>query len=614
MSTDLFLLVPVDRYRVEYEVGAGAPFSDFDLAILRTVAEDEAGDLEQIAEMLALPRRLVIESLVELARVGWVSIGARAVGFSVTPLGRAALKDPQAFMPERLYTRAARILMERATGQVSSGRGVLYHTWRSLQDSGEWANYVPLQRDNNILRMDMGSVKALLRRDKNEWVRHIGEPVLQQEVWVKLHVEGDRIHGLPDAWRSTVTARIAHQFERPGLLSARPAFPGRVLRNRSITERTWRGSRDVSALVFGRRRHAELLTRAVNEAKSQVLIASAFINASVIEKDLGPLVIEATRRGVRVDLLWGYSAGEEEESKQRTLDALGRLKRSCVGLNLLRFNDAPSGSHAKLLAWNTADGRFQVCLGSYNWLSVRGGVQADDASFDEVSIVTSNPGIAGDLCTTMASLWVQADTSLLGGSDLWQHTAAHLERRATQELLALRQDVDEPVESEDEGASVPLTEPASIPSESGILELRQIRDQEHESLMREMLLAARTRIGVVSHKVGAKGIVRLASLPRPSEESADGPAVRVAVGEIQEDAAAMMESVEEAVRSASGTFVIHPGLHAKVLLADDSVLVSSYNFLSADPFATSVNAREVGVLIRSSELSDQVWAWIEGMH
>jgi hypothetical protein len=613
MSTDLHLLLPVDRYLVEYETGTGVPFSEFDLTIARAVADDGAVDLEKISELLALPQRLVIESLVGLARAGWVAVGARTAVFSVTPLGRKALKDPQVFMPERLHTRSARILMERSTGQVGSGNAVAYHTWRSLQEADEWAKYVVLDSDSGIPRMDTGSVKALLRRDKNEWIRHIGEPLLQQEVWVKLYVENDRIHGLPDAWRSAVTARIAQQLGRPSLHVGVQVTPGRALRKRNAIERTWHGDRNSTTLIFGRQDHSKALARALTEAKSQVLIASAFVSAAVIENDLGPLVIEATRRGVRVDLLWGYSAGEEEIDKRRTIDALADLKRACAGLNLLRYNEAPSGSHAKLLAWNTVDDRVHVCTGSFNWLSVRSEAQGAAPTPREVSVLTSNSGLVGDLCTTVASLWVQADASMLGCSDLWQHTAAHLERRATREQLALRAEDDEPSATDDGPASNLTSEPIGQNFDLDGMELRQVRDQEHESLMREMLLTARTRIGVVSHKIGAKGIVRLSSLPRHSEAVPVSVAVRVAVGELQDDAAPMMGDVEAAIQSVGGVFTVHPGLHAKVVLADDSMLVSSYNFLSADPFATSGNAREVGVLIRNRQLSDQIWAWIESI-
>ena len=42
-------------------------------------------------------------------------------------------------------------------------------------------------------------------------------------------------------------------------------------------------------------------------------------------------------------------------------------------------------------------------------------------------------------------------------------------------------------------------------------------------------------------------------------------------------------------------------MHAKVLVSDASACISSYNFLSADPFGTARKARELGVVLDGGE-------------
>jgi len=49
------------------------------------------------------------------------------------------------------------------------------------------------------------------------------------------------------------------------------------------------------------------------------------------------------------------------------------------------------------------------------------------------------------------------------------------------------------------------------------------------------------------------------------------------------------------VEQQGGRLVRIPKLHAKVLLSDRSGCVTSYNFLSTDPFGKLVGARELGV-------------------
>jgi len=56
-----------------------------------------------------------------------------------------------------------------------------------------------------------------------------------------------------------------------------------------------------------------------------------------------------------------------------------------------------------------------------------------------------------------------------------------------------------------------------------------------------------------------------------------------------------------------GGAVAHvPGMHAKVVVSDSSVCISSYNFLSADPFGTAKRARELGVVIESEAVARTV--------
>ena len=47
-------------------------------------------------------------------------------------------------------------------------------------------------------------------------------------------------------------------------------------------------------------------------------------------------------------------------------------------------------------------------------------------------------------------------------------------------------------------------------------------------------------------------------------------------------------------------------MHAKVLVSDASVCISSYNFLSADPFGTARRSREMGVVIEAGNVATRV--------
>ena len=182
--------------------------------------------------------------------------------------------------------------------------------------------------------------------------------------------------------------------------------------------------------------------------------------------------------------------------------------------------------------------------------------------------------------------------------DLWHHTAGLLERQAAAEfnISETSDERNDPAKALDTAITIKL-----------------VRDQEHEALMRDMLLTANHRVAVTSHKLGPKAPIRLESLRAASEESSPSVKVRIFVGEVLPEDSELVLAVEACARRAGGTFSILSGLHAKVVLADDAVLVSSYNFLSADPFGTATDAREVGFYLQGKAFADAAWTWVESL-
>ena len=591
------VLIPVDRYRVDYEVGSGAPFSALDFLVLKFVANDGATELDQLATAMSLPRRLLIESLVGLARAGWVAIGgASGGGFTPTTQGRLALMDDVLPEPEQVNLRHGFVLVERLTGLISSNRDVTYTTTKRLMEDGVWQQCTILPRARDLPRLDRGQVKHLLQRDKKkEWIRWVGEPWPQQQVWLQVHIDekASTVSGLPEIWRSALTMCIADSL-RLAQLSSERRLESDLRKGRwPAGEQAWVSSSSTITLLGGEASHVATLHRALAEAQTQVLIASAFANADVINNELAAPIKAAIARGVRVDLLWGYCVGRTPEQRKLTINALLALRKACTGRNMLRFNQAPTGSHAKLLAWDTHKG-FHVCVGSRNWLSARSTV---GSMARELSVITDHAGISSDFCTTIAGLWGgQSRLSLSGAPDLWHHTAALLEKKVADETSRLESISD-------------LEANASAPSK-GCITMRQVRDQEHEALMRDMLSGATRRAAVISHKLGRKAAIRLASLPSSAGVASPSVEVRILAGEAPHDDTELLANVDACVRGANGRFSILQGLHAKLLLADDAVLISSYNFMSADPFGTATDAREVGLYIRGSHVADDVWAWI----
>lgn len=595
MRNDQIVLIPVDRYRIDYEVGFGVPFSRIDALVLRAIARENATSLVALVEIFSLPRRVLIESLVALSRTGWVALGGGDEEFCVTRSGELALAEDILPTPDRISARQASVLVERISGQVASLRDLTYVTTRRLQESGEWDQCKRLPRNETLPSLDAGQAKPLLSRNKNEWIRWVSEPIPQQEAWLQLRIDTDRwrVRDMPEIWSTGLLPRLAEMLETPELSRWGLDEPSNVPPRSSSGHKSWTVNTSKARLLSTGAEHLEILTEALATARSQVMIASAFANADVIESDLSQKIIDATARGVRVDLLWGYSPGIAPEAREKTLKSLSALRKACSGHNMLRFNEKPSGSHAKLLLWDNARAKFTACVGTNNWMSVP--TRAYGLSHKELSFVTESSGFVSDICTTGSGLWVKGGGNT-GGDDIWHRTSSELERTA-----ALNSDIVNPTTENEVGIDGAL----------GDVTIRQVRDQEHEPLMRDLLLGAKERIGIASHKLGPKGMVRLASAEHGHTSGNLGRQVKVIIGEIPSEGNDVFQEIESLVGKLGGSVAIIPGMHAKVLVADDVVLLSSYNFLSADPFGTAVGAREVGVLIRGGGFSDLVWNWLE---
>jgi hypothetical protein len=598
MSSDKTVLIPIDRYRVDYEIGYGTPFSSFDLIVLGAIAEDQGRGLVDLARILCLPQRVLVESIVSLTRVGWVAVGRSDQEFEVTRAGRIAIESDDPPRPDQIEARQGSVVMDRLTGQLATLRDVSYWTTKRLQETqvegrSIWERAERLERNPHLPLLDAGRVKPLLRRgsEHSGWIRWIADPIPQLEAWLKVGVgPGGSISGIPDAWRAELEPRLSKLLGLSVLGKQDLRELGDTEAHTESARSWWVASPQQLGLVQGGAEHWAALQSAFDRAKSQLLIASAFASADVVEKSLRPLVVAAVGRGVRVDLMWGYSKGHGEDEK--TVRALKAIRAACSNGHLLRFNELPSGSHAKLLLWDDPIEGFHTYVGSNNWLSI---AQADyGANHLEVSVELRHSGIASDLCTTVAGLWSRTEAPLAGAADIWHRTAGDLER-----LVIGRDD-----ESRIDGCSR-----AADLNSAGRPILSVVRDLEHEKVIRDLLLNASRRVGIASHKLGPKAPIRLASLQYLPEASRDARRLQVVVGSRPENDGALREAYE-LVHRMGGDLKVRTGVHAKLVVADDAVLVSSFNPLSADPFGTAENAREVGLLIRSKAVADAAWTWI----
>jgi hypothetical protein len=308
-----------------------------------------------------------------------------------------------------------------------------------------------------------------------------------------------------------------------------------------------------------------------------VLIASAFMNTAALESEIRQWILDALRRGVQVDLLWGYAASHGDQPAKAALRWLRELRKDAHPMaGLLRFSSQPTESHAKLLICDPPSGHA-ACVGSFNWLSMPLKGDTEDAPGSNVTLRLRHPTLVANLCRTAAGLWM---TSRAG-----QISDAPERLRRLAATLDQEQTIPPPAEAE--GKPAPTCQ-VSI-----------VRDRDHEALLRDILLYNDKRVLLLAQKLGPIAGTRLASC-KPTNNDATSRLITF-FGESTIDSDAL-----DKLRTDLGPFGVElhqsTRLHAKVLATAQRAVISSYNFLSADPFGAAARAREVGILVEGGEV------------
>ena len=589
----MIVLVPLSRFRITYEVAAGRPFSEFERLILRAIQQGTT-EVSALLDIFEVHPRLLIESLVTLIYAGWVSVGGPGHdGLVLTVSGTEAAASDEPPSTIDVSSRQASVVMERVTGALIPNQEVQFASQKDLADV--WDRTVRLPTEVTDNRLDEGQVQHLLPRNQSEWVRWI-EPIemlTKDANWLPVNVDLDSesVVGLPQAWQQRLKPTILKEASRVAGLSAMGTteaslkWPVRERggrpRSTNFDEgdtavagtRVWPTTLSNDDFLFTAAEHERLAKLALGEARTSILIASAFASPKKLDL-LRDSIIGALQRGVDVDLLWGYVDGPVGPSHD-LLDWFRKLSYHARHgrWGSLRFNSRPSGSHAKLMLWDRPGG-VAACVGSYNWLSVT--FDGADATFPlNATIRTVEPAIVASLARCAAGFWFSAATGPLSTTgDRWRRIASDLERSALH------------VDSSSANANVWL-----------------VLDRDHEPLLYDWTRKAQSRLLVASHKLGPISEARLvnANLARPG--SFDYKVVFGRAGREE----AWREGVTKTVLAAGGAVKQVKGFHGKALMADGSACVSSYNFLSADPFGTGRDVREIGLAIDGIVAADWIW-------
>jgi len=572
------VVFPVLRGSRRFFVEKGRRWSIIEHLLLDAVnrAPSSAADL---ADKSGLSRRVIVEAFIRLMRAGWVEIAATADGplFRSTPIG--AIQAPLDHLPAvtTIMPRWRGFAIEQVTGGVFRGRELDIRPYSRLPVTNDDQVVISIPSSSTVSTGDLGEVFTAIE-DEDEVIVGVDRSSAKlSERWAVVSVRDGQIEGLPGraspALRLLIAAKAMESAEslakakekgNPVIVSVPATItPAREIPASSSVQALY----ESGDLIVDGPEHKEAFDRTIRSAKERIIIHSTFITEARAMSIL-PALLHATEKGARVDILWGQDDTASGTSSSR--EAAARLQKKVESegrADSITIHPFTTNSHAKILVADNGKGGWRAIVGSCNWL-------ASDFSSYEASIRLRDPILVGELIQSLALL----DR---GRPGLWHDLAI--------EMTVLGRRV------------------ARIPRGSGrTVPMRLLFSPDHAKVVLEARDRAEKRIFVTSHRLGIAGRP-VSLLPILSAVKSKDIAAAAYFGRTTgifsgtEGADLIREFAHDGVTILP---VHRPRLHAKVLgWDDDSLAVSSFNWLSADPPDAAIH-REIGVLIEAPRLAD----------
>ena len=589
----MIVLVPLSRFRIEYEVAAGRPFSHFERLILRAIKEG-ASELSELRSTFQVHPRLLIEGLVTLTHAGWLAIGGPGhEGFVLTSGGYEAAASDQPPSTTEVTARQASVVMERISGALIANNEIRFSSKKELGDVWDRAVRLPPEVTGN--QLDEGQVQHFLPRRQGEWLRWIGpiDMLTKGTNWLPVDVDihTGNVVGLPDSWAPRLQTSVIDIAREAG--EAKPVIPtDRLVVTRRPVERSPElAPKGRSAMglqtptsmrpsivsdddfCFTAAQHESLISAALDEAQSSIFIASSLSSIEKLER-LRAGIEAAIKRGVNVDLLFG-EVGEALQELGAVTEWSGKIAYEArqEGAGRLRFSREASGFHGNLLLWDGISG-WSACVGSYKWLAVS--EDREESSFPrDVSVRISEPGSVAALARCAIGFWSAVDTEMLSSTaDRWRGVAAEQDRIAAGKVLR------------EANSSI-----------------RLVIDGEHETLIDEWKRTAQSRLLVASHELISFSAVLGAEQDNDLLETVS---IHVVYGRTERGQDWIADATER-VEERAGSLRQIDNFHGEVLLKDESACITSYSILGGARGRGSGVRRELGIIIEGTEVVQSLW-------
>jgi hypothetical protein len=411
----MIAFLPIARYRVDYQVASGRPFSSFERLLLKSV-KTGYGTVSDLAQIFCVHQRLIVEGLVTLMQAGWVSLGSDEGHFVLSPSGKVASAGKSLPDTIAISDRHLTVVVEKVTGQVARNNEIDFYSRSNLRTL--WSGGVELRKGDISNIVDPGWVAGLLSHQPTEWIRWIGPIAVLSDnaafAVIDVDTNAGRLGGIPKSWESLLLGPCLEQVQRQErkLVESDQEPEDEELRQlvrRDVIVTTedeygkddtgWAPAvLDSSDVLHDTSQHEAAITTLIENAESYVALAlPSFSEAGIVH--LLPKLENAVNRGLLVNLFFAQLPDKSDLQGRRALDLLKKLEYDSThnsGAGRLAIASRESECSSSIALADTGEGPSAI-LGVYPWASI-----PSDQSLRYLSIRVSEPRAVARLCELLA--------------------------------------------------------------------------------------------------------------------------------------------------------------------------------------------------------------------
>ena len=567
------LYLPVYRLAASYAVSFGRRWSILEHLLLIELTKNKR-TLAELADVANVPERLVVEALINLLRANWIEVRSSGeIFFQSTPAGKR--RATEATLPPQVQrsVRWISLCVDRLTG-----------AWLRADDLDlVYENDMPLDAEKLDPKIHTyhsfdGRLRELFYLAPDETLEAT-EPQFRNpsKPFARIVVGFDRIEGgLPSDAPLALKSAVVDASE-----SVRDAAVQELEVKPTKEEELLFDTVDPTRFIVGGTAHRDLIRRSFEEARSTVILHSCFLDAGTLE-GLLPDLEDAAKRRIQIELLWGLHNDPEDQKSRNTVGDCVRVltQLSPIARQRVQLSSLSSDSHAKILVWDTGEGR--------DWISVIGSCNYLSSWFNalDISVELHSQRLALRLMGFLLA-------SQLPASGTWSPVA----RRLNSVWERIRQNTLKRTEGGTHNLTV-------LVDQDHYACVRQARDNSREGIILGCDIygaAAETSVLVPMARAASLGRRVRILYQRPSKQL-------ISSGKVPDPKAASDRGLSLETFS---------GLHGKFLVWDDeNVAVTSFNWLSTVAAGSRVRGAELGVLIEGpglrGALSDKMSSVTDG--